>query len=214
MTLSLGKRYVLAAAALIVAFVVTGYLVNRHYQSQLADARNGVKSAHAELVSAMAAAKAESAWATSLGVIANSQTQRAARLEAERVIASDSANVWRGRYLGAVKTAPDTCKFVTVAANGLVSSVDEVNSLLRAELDTTRASRDGFRASADSARAAFATLAAPARRVDSAATRLAGAAHEPFLSRIAPKPFIGALAGFTAQGKPVVAFGVALGWHL
>ena len=214
MTLSLNKRYVLAAAALIAAFVVTGFCVDRHYRSQLAEARDGVKSAHAAFLRAAEAAKAESAWATSLGIIANSQTQRAAEIEAQRLIVTDSANVWRGRYLAAIKTVPDTCKFVTVAASGLVSSVDAVNSLLRTELDTTRASRDAYRASADSARAAFATLAAPASHLDTASTRLLGAAHEPFLSRVAPKPFIGALGGFTANGKPVIAFGVALGWKL
>ena len=210
----LPKRYVQAAVALFAAFVVTGYVVNRHYKSQLEDARNGVKSAHAALVSAMSAAKAESVWAQSLSVVAQRQAQHAAVLEAQRAVASDSANVWRGRYLSAVHTAPDTCKFVAVAANGLVSSVDAVNSLLRAELDTTRATRDSYHASSDSMRAAFATLTVPTRRLDSASVRLAGAAHEPFLSRVAPKPFIGAMAGFTAAGKPVIAFGVALGWRV
>jgi hypothetical protein len=103
---------------------------------------------------------------------------------------------------------------VTVAANGLVNSVDAVNSALRVELDSTRASRDSYHASADSARAAFATLSIPVARVDLAATNLAKASKEPFLSRIAPHPYIGALAGFTSSGHPVVAFGIGLGWRL
>jgi len=196
------------------AFVVTGYGVGRHYQSQLTVARDSVKTAHAALVGALVAAKAESAWAVTLSSRATAQSAAAARQTALAALATDSANVWRGKYLAAAKVAPDTCTVVTAMANGLVNSVDAVNSVLRSELDSTRASRDSFHASADSARAAFATLSIPVARVDNAATNLAKAANEPFLGRIAPKPFIGALAGFTSAGHPVIAFGVGLGWRL
>lgn len=208
------KRYLVAAAVLVGAFVVTGYAVGRHYRAQLAVAQDSVRTAHVALTSALTAARAESAWATSLSILGAQQATQAARLAAQAKLASDTANVWRGRYLAATKAAPDTCTFVSVAANGLVNSVDAVNSALRVELDSTRASRDSFHASADSARAAFATLSVPVARVDNAAQRLAGASKEPFLSRITPKPYIGALAGFTAQGRPVIAFGIGLGWHL
>ena len=203
-----------AAGFLAVAFIVTGWGVGKHYKSQLAVAQDSVRTAHAALAGAMSAARAESAWAASLGIIAAQQSAQAAKLAEQARIATDTAAAWRGRYLAAAKAAPDTCTFVTVAANGLVSSVDAVNSALRVELDSTRASRDSFRASADSARAAFATLSVPAARVDNAAQRLAKASNEPFLSRLAPKPGLGLFAGFTSQGKPVIGAGLTLGWKL
>lgn len=214
MALTPTKQYLVAGAVALAAFIGTGMAVNAHYRTKLTTAQADVGSAHTALAAALTAAKAESAWSSSLAILAASQSAAANRAASRAAQAADSASKYRGLWIAAVKVAPDTCIQVVQTASTLVQSVDAVNSALRAELDSTRASRDSYRASTDSAMSALATLSVPVSRLDTAATTLAKASNEPWLSRIAPKPYIGVMLGVTPTGAVTTAVGIGFGWKL
>lgn len=207
------KRYILAGAIVLVAFVTTGaYLTHRWSTRHTADLA-AVAVARTEVQRALGEAAAADVTARFASDRGDSLSRVVATLRALGQRAGKSDSAARQQFSAVVVSSPDTCKDVIRAANAALAAAAYKDTLDVARADTAEMAADSYRQSAVAAEQALVRLTVAAQHLDTAAEVVVKRARPSFLARIAPKVGVGAAAGVAPDGRPaVLPLAITLGW--
>jgi hypothetical protein len=206
------KRFIPYFAAAAFFFAVVSGIGNFSLINQLGIAQRDIDALAETAQNAADSATVDSANAARALERAARDSVRAETAESLLAIVRASRAPARAATEAAILASPDTCDLVIEALQDELAIADAV----------ARGEATKYAAERQSHNTTKSDLAAAQRGLAQAAIRLAALADDAgeidvrpgFFGRILPKTGIGAFAGVSSEGKPVVGLGVTLGWRI
>lgn len=206
------NRYLPYAAGVFLLALIASGIGNFSLSNQLATAQQSVDRLAEKAQDAADSATVDSANAARALERAARDSARVDSLEVALAAVRATRAPARAATEAAILASPDTCDFVIEALQHELAIADAV----------ARGEASKYAAERQSHNTTKSDLAAAQRGLAQAAIRLAALADDAdeinvrpgFFARILPKTGIGAFAGVSSEGKPVVGLGVTLGWRI